>query len=569
MLKCVSALLFQAMVSISPSSKDEIEMDNILFPDDTDSLNPDLLSSNCVIDLDALLRQTENTQEQLKDYTVLLDSEKLKQALNVWATELNLTLEAYHRELHLQQGERGSSKAPAGLGDGRNSSREERDIWKSVGKESDEVSGKMEAGKGKDPDSIAEPEMNDNYADPATLELGTNPECSPDKDSISPRSIAPNEQMKTKGRGGDVDPGASSKLERGDGVVAHNGSDLDTDPSVFLKHSTIVDNLCGSLKENSPKQGIPEKSNNQSSNSLNSPVSMEGVSEKLQDRVSMPEGKSQESEVRGSDFVDAENDSEVDLHIDWSQVCHVKDPFQLIPQHHMAVSTLVSHCLECGCFGNAGTIFSVHTPGPRTISAKDQASKEVPSSFKSFKDTDSSVPSQAERIAYQKAASWDPNSVQTYHSTTTPGQLLSCHSVTQDSHLKKTAINGEICTTENTVSQDSAEKLNVQYAFPGEDGKLVEQEEQQQDLKNSRPVLDDSGEGNRIFDEERARFVQLYYHFLPHWRLRRMLTEAYGKEVYATWCAVITCCQGNLFFSLSFCLYVVVFFGGGLFIRLV
>ena len=536
------------MVSSSPTSKDEIEMGNILLTDDTSfSSNPDLSSSTCAVDLNPLFMQTEKTQRLLKDHTVLLNPEKLKRVLNKWVTELNLTLLAYHGEICLQQREKMSSEAAAGLKEGRNLSKDELDNQKNVEKENDKASGKTEAWKGKDLGSNVDPEMNNNKGDPSSPQIGSKAGSGQDKNGISSHSTDPNELIETKGRDEVADPGVSKELEKGDGVGTHSGSDPDADPRVFTKYSTNLESMPGSPKENSPKLDISKKSSSQFSNSLNSPASSEGVSEKAPQSVEASSGdKPQGSNNKGRGFADAEDDSEVDLCIDWSQVCHVKDPFQLSPQQHMTVSSLVSRCLECGCFGNAGAIFPVHTQGPRTISAKDQASKEVPSSFRSFKDADSSLPSQAERICNQKAASRDPDSIHSHHSSSVPDQLPSPSHVTQDSHLTGPAVNGEMCEAETTMSGDSAEMLTVQCTVSDKDEQLVKEEEQHRDPETPTPVLDDSSERDKILDKERALFVRLYFHFIPHRQLRGLLAGADGKWVYATWCAVITCCQGNV-----------------------
>ena len=535
------------MISSSPTSKDEIEMGNILFPDDTSfSSNPDLSSSTCATDLNPLLTQTEKTQRLLKDHTVLLNPEKLKRVLNVWATELNQTLVAYHRELYLQQRERRSSEAATGLKEGRNLSKDKLDNQKNVEKENDKASGKSEAWKGKDLGSDVDPEMNSNKGDLSSPQIGTKAGSGQDRNSISSHSTDPNELIETKGRDEVADPGVSKELGKDDGVGTHNGSGPDADPRVLTKHSTSLESMPGSPKENSPKLDISKKSSSQFSDSLNSLASIEGVSEKAPQSVEASSGeKPQGSKDKSRGFADAEDESEVDLCIDWSQVCHVKDPFQLSPQQHMRVSSLVSHCLECGCFGNAGAIFPVRTQGPRTISAKDEASKEVPSSFRSFKDADSSLPSQAERISNQKAASWDPDSIHS-HSSAVPDQLPSPSHVTQDSHLTRPAVNGETCEEETAVSGDSAEMLTAQGTVSDKDGQLVKEEEQHQDPKTPTPVLNDSSERDEILDKERALFVRLYFHFIPHRQLRGLLAGADGKWVYATWCAVVTCCQGNV-----------------------
>ena len=536
------------MVSSSPTSKDEIEMGNILLTDDTSfSSNPDLSSSTCAVDLNPFLMQTEKTQRQLKDHTVLLNPEKLKRALNEWATELNLTLMAFHREIYLQQREKRSSEAAGVLKEGRNLSKDELDNQKNVEKENDKASGKTEAWKGKDLGSDVDPEMNNNERDPSSPQIGSKAGSGQDKNGISSHSTDPNELIETKGRDEVADPGVSKELEKGDGVGTHSGSGPDADPRVLTKHSTNLESMPGSPRENSPKLGICKKSSSQFSNSLNSPASSEGVSEKALQSVEASSGdKPQGSKDKGRGFADAEDDSEVDLRIDWSQACHVKDPFQLSPRQHMTVSSLVSHCLECGCFGNAGAVFPVRTQGPRTISAKDQASKEVPSSFRSFKDADSSLPSQAERISSQKAASWDPDSIRSHRSSSVPDQLPSPSLVARDSHLTGPAVNGEMCEEETAVSGDSTEVLTAQGTVSDKDGQLVKEEEQHQDPKTPTPVLDDSGERDEILDKERALFVRLYFHFIPHRQLRGLLAGADGKWVYATWCAVVTCCQGNI-----------------------
>ena len=544
------------MVSKSPSSKDEIEMGNILFTDDASfSVNSGLSSSGCAIDLDPLLRQTEETQKQLKDYSLVLNPEKLKAVLTIWAAELNQTLVAYHRELYIQQAKRRSLEPASGETDGNRSSKEEMDNLKNVEKESDKVSANTNAGRGGDPSSDVDPEMNGNTAD---LEMGTKEVSVQDRHRIGSQSVDASEQFKTKGSGeGGVDPSANNGCESGEGItVIHNGSDLDTDPTVSRNHSTSLEiNVPGNPKENSTKQDIPENPSSQSPNSLNIPASIEGVPEKSRHIVETSGGKSPESDIKGGDFADAENDSEVDLRIDWSQVCHVKDPFQLTPQQHTTICGLVSRCLESGCFGNASTIFCLHTSGPKTISARDRASKEVPSSFKSFLDAYSSFPSQAEKVTQQKKAAFQDsksNSTRGQHSNAISDvEPLSSSSGVEDSQSDTPAVGGEARAERKYVTpRDPAENLTsptpVQYLDRGTSRKSAEQEERGRDPKNSRAAPKDCGDrGAGAFDEERALFVRLYYHFLPHWRLRRLLADADGKSVYATWCAVVTCCQGN------------------------
>ncbi|KAL8614337.1 hypothetical protein ACOMHN_007675 [Nucella lapillus] len=92
------------------------------------------------------------------------------------------------------------------------------------------------------------------------------------------------------------------------------------------------------------------------------------------------------------------------------------------------------------------------------------------------------------------------------------------------------------------ASEQMSAEQNISDQFSGKSGKFPED-----GGSGSQVRTDESGEQDVTLqsgDEKRAVFVRLYFHFVPLWRLRRLVVEAGVSTVHATWCALIACCQG-------------------------
>ncbi|XP_070200387.1 serine-rich adhesin for platelets-like isoform X2 [Littorina saxatilis] len=472
--------------SHSTSFRDEIDMSDILLPRETPPALSSILSATCVIDLSPFLKRTEQTQKQLKDHSVLLNPVKLKEVLNTWAEELNQTLVTYHLEVFHQEMQKRKKEKEEAASRSKETDNQVPGKVKTLETEFSPSSDKMSRDLG----SPVDPEMNNNTTDltvseDSKIDLCNGVHTRESKAMSLSHSEDPGEQRNNQNHDKTRDSAANDVRDSKRDIVSDLEPDRDPHSAGSRTHSSDLGNVPSHLEEGSNKQDIPEKTSNRF---LSSERSFEN--------------KSPGYGVQVDDSIDAESDSEVDLDIDWRQVCHVKDPFHLPPQQHMLVSNLVSHCVECGCFGNAATIFSFHPEGPKTINAKGEASHPVPSSVESFGDADSGSASLTEKLSAQKGD-------------------VSVSSASHDQPTGATSMNSTSSSCQNHHSPSSAASVT----------------------DASQPPMPESDESVDTFDKERALFVKLYYHFLSHWRLRRLLVEDDGREAYATWCALVACCQ--------------------------
>ena len=511
---------FQITLSVSPPTKDEIDMGNILNPDDPQSSSGDDLALSATINLDTFLRQTEVTLKQLKDPEIVSTPGKLSRVLNAWATELNHSLLAYHLELCRQQLlHRRTQQAGQSASSGTSQAEEVKDrksvpqniegiastnvgdvVSKSVKGSApqydEDISPDMESGSSTDP-NIKDTEANNNVAKPGSPdEIITKA-----KTSVSDEGTAAADEDAVKRT--DVEPPRHNSTEES---VVCNGSvpHLEKDSAVLSK------------TQDNDKKSTEDSRSEKLQMSSQQHQSKEEAERQGSEEVSLSAQTHNEEQQKG-ESVDG---SDVDLHVDWSRVCHVRDPFHLPPQQHMMVSNLVTHCFDCHCFGNTATIFAVHTPGPKKIKAKEQACESVPSSFQSFSDTVSSVPSQADVLK---------SSQDTFHS----------HGGASDPCLNS-SMHTDLLPSTSVLENPEKESTCL---VPVDHVSNPAQKSTPHFLDCDKSKGEDGGGGEKL-DAERALFVRLYFHFLPLWRLRRLVVESDGKSVSSTWRAVVTCSQG-------------------------
>ncbi|XP_076449965.1 uncharacterized protein LOC143286311 [Babylonia areolata] len=519
--------------SSSLPSKDDSDITHVLFTNDDalTSANPEV-SASCPISLEPFLTQTEITHSQLRDRVTLLNQATLKAVLNTWATELNRTLEAYHRELHRQQTERQKEqqKGKAGNADLKHCespSRQEQNSLRISMSENERISVNGELGQSRGVDSCVGSDADGRFTDPNCPEAGKRSGLvsSQEKGDGAVHAVNPVEQVQDR---------EVTVLQRDDAERSAN-HDVHRDGSPTNVHdcATVKDGLTAECEETSTRQSHFDQSDSKFPN--NDGCGDDASEHKVSVEVS---GENDVQSALKSTPDEALSDSEVESPTDWSQVCHITDPFKLSPQRHTEVSTLVSYCLECGCFGNAASFFGLHTSETQTVIDREHISESVPSSLKSFVDTLPNLPSLDPKPLHH--VSQESNTVLSYPSSAKNSSDLV---VPSDPLQCSAASSAEQKLGTKSTSQNFGEHFSapgVQNSGLREDGKLTKQ---CHDSENLRHVSSDNGGVRVTDDEERALFVRLYFHFVPLWRLRKLLMKADNSKVHATWRALISCCQ--------------------------
>ncbi|XP_025087274.1 uncharacterized protein LOC112559969 isoform X2 [Pomacea canaliculata] len=235
-----------------------------------------------------------------------------------------------------------------------------------------------------------------------------------------------------------------------------------------------------------------------------------------------------------------ERDSETGVLMkDWSEVCHTHDPFHFSQQKHMTVSALALHCLRAGCFGNILSVFPSQLAGPETIHSNPMSSfsSACTNSKPSFQFHDGDPLPFADQ-SLNLASDQNSCNHNFSGSNSTPSDLY-VSKLSEGGSSGDKEVSQEGLAPDEGASQADSSALDMYKTDLNQDLANKDYNETSADAETS--LVTNSADQQEHKDMERALFVQLHYHLLPHWRVRRLVTETEGDDVYHTWCSLITC----------------------------